>query len=132
MWDLPKPVSPALAGRFPTTGIISHKAFFSFFFCFIFLPSHICKLPLRSLPHLSLLNYLSIQNYLWSKKEYFPLTKYFSKYLAPLVAQTVKNLPAVQETWVRSLGQEDPLEKGMATHSHSCLEIPWTEEPGRL
>ena len=40
-----------------------------------------------------------------------------------LVAQTVKNLPAMQETWVRSLGQEDPLEKGMATHSsHSCLE----------
>ena len=34
------------------------------------------------------------------------------------VAQMVKNLPAVQETWVRSLGQEDPLEKGMATHSH--------------
>ena len=40
-----------------------------------------------------------------------------------LVAQTVKNLPAMQETWVRSLGQEDPLEKGMATHSsYSCLE----------
>ena len=43
------------------------------------------------------------------------------------------NLPAVQETWVRSLGWEDPLEKGMATHS-SILpwRIPWTEEPGRL
>ena len=36
---------------------------------------------------------------------------------ASLVAQTVKNLPAMQETWVQSLGQEDPLEKGMATHS---------------
>ena len=36
---------------------------------------------------------------------------------ASLVAQTVKNLPAMQETWIRSLGQEDPLEKGMATHS---------------
>ena len=40
-----------------------------------------------------------------------------------LVAQMVKNLPAMQETWVRSLGQEDPLEKRMATHSsYSCLE----------
>ena len=45
----------------------------------------------------------------------------------------VKDLPAVQETQVRSLGWEDPLEKGMATHS-SILAwgIPWTEEPGRL
>ena len=52
---------------------------------------------------------------------------------ASLVAQTVKNLPAMQETQVRSLGQEDPLEKGMATHS-SILAwiIPWTEEPGGL
>ena len=52
---------------------------------------------------------------------------------ASLVAQVVKNLPAIQETWVRSLGQEDPLEKGMSTHS-SCLawRIPWTEEPGGL
>ena len=53
--------------------------------------------------------------------------------LASQVAQMVKNLPAVQETWVRSLGREDPLEKGMATHS-SILAwiIPWTEEPGGL
>ena len=45
----------------------------------------------------------------------------------------VKNLPAMQETHIHSLGQEDPLEKGMATHS-SILdwEIPWTEEPGGL
>ena len=50
-----------------------------------------------------------------------------------LVAQMVKNLSAMQETQVRSLGQEDPLEKGMATHS-SILAwgIPWTEESGRL
>ena len=51
---------------------------------------------------------------------------------ASLVAQTVKNLPVMQETQVRSLGHE-PLEKGMGTHS--CVlarEIPWTEEPGRL
>ena len=50
-----------------------------------------------------------------------------------LVAQTVRNLSAVQETWVRSLGQEDPLEKGMATHSSTLAwGIPWTEEPGGL
>ena len=45
----------------------------------------------------------------------------------------VKNLPAVQETQVRALGQEDPLEKGMATHSSMLVwRIPWTEEPGGL
>ena len=50
-----------------------------------------------------------------------------------LVAQTVKNLPAMRETRVQSLGQEDPLEKGMATHSSVLSwEIPWTEEPGGL
>ena len=52
---------------------------------------------------------------------------------ASQVALVVKNPPAMQETWVPSLDQEDPLEKGMATHS-SILAwgIPWTEEPGRL
>ena len=52
---------------------------------------------------------------------------------ASLVAQTVKNLPAMLEIEVQSLDWEDPLEKGMATHS-SILTwiIPWTEEPGRL
>ena len=50
-----------------------------------------------------------------------------------LVAETVKNLPAMLETWVRSLGQEDPLEKGMASNSSILAwRIPWTEEPGRL
>ena len=49
------------------------------------------------------------------------------------MAQMVKNLPAMQETWVRSLGWEDPLEKGMATHSTILAwRIPWTEEPGEL
>ena len=49
------------------------------------------------------------------------------------MAQMVKNLPAVQETWVRSLGQEDPLEKKMATHSSILAwRIPWAEEPGGL
>ena len=50
-----------------------------------------------------------------------------------LVAQTVKHLSTMQETWVRSLGREDPLEKEMATHSSTLAwKIPWTEEPGRL
>ena len=50
-----------------------------------------------------------------------------------LVAQMVKNLPAVQKTWVQSLGWEDPLETGMATHSSILAwSIPWTEEPGGL
>ena len=49
------------------------------------------------------------------------------------MAQTVKNLPAMQETRVRSLDGEDPLEKEMATHSSIVAwEIPWTEEPGGL
>ena len=52
---------------------------------------------------------------------------------ASLVAQMVKNPPAMQETWVRSLGWEDPLEKGTATHpSILAWRIPWTEEPGGL
>ena len=50
-----------------------------------------------------------------------------------LVAQMVKNLPTVQETWVQSLGLEDMLEKGIATHSSILAwRIPWTEEPGGL
>ena len=52
---------------------------------------------------------------------------------ASLVAQRLKCLPAMQETWVRSLGWEDPLEKEMATHSSILAwRIPWTEEPGGL
>ena len=50
-----------------------------------------------------------------------------------LVAQMAKNLPATQETGVQSLGQEEPLEKGIATHSAIIVcRIPWTEESGRL
>ena len=49
------------------------------------------------------------------------------------MAQRLKPLPAMQETWVRSLGQEDPLEKEMATHSSILAwKIPWMEEPGGL
>ena len=52
---------------------------------------------------------------------------------ASLVAQRLKRLPAMRETWVRSLGQEDPLEKEMATHSSILAwRIPWMEKPGGL
>ena len=62
-------------------------------------------------------NYLSIYIYIWTS----------------LIAQSVKNLPIVQETWVRSLGQEAPLEKEMATHSNILAwKSSWTEEPGGL
>ena len=58
---------------------------------------------------------------------------YMLLYKASLVAQRVKRLSAMMETQVRSLGQEDPLEKEMATHSRILAwKIPWTEEPGRL
>ena len=54
-------------------------------------------------------------------------------YGTSMVAQTVKNLPAMQKTQVRSLGREDPLEEGTATHSSVLAwRIPWTEEPGGL
>ena len=53
--------------------------------------------------------------------------------VASLAAQMVKNPPAMQETWIRPLGWEDPLEEGMATHSSVLAwRIPWAEEPGRL
>ena len=53
--------------------------------------------------------------------------------MTSLVAQTVKNLPAMLETWVQSLGRENPMEKGMATHSNILAwRIPWTEESGGL
>ena len=56
----------------------------------------------------------------------FPISRW-------LVAQMVKNLPAMWETWVQSMGQEDPLEKGMANHATILAwRIPWTEEPGGL
>ena len=52
---------------------------------------------------------------------------------ASMVTETVKNPPSMKETWVQSLGQEDPLEKAVATHSSvPAWEIPWTEEPGGL
>ena len=65
------------------------------------------------------------------KNVYYLLSGFPSK--VSLVAKMVKNLPAMQETQVRFLSQEDPLEKEMATHSSVlACRIPWTEEPGRL
>ena len=54
-------------------------------------------------------------------------------FMASLIVQLVKNMSAMQETWVQSLGQEDPLEKEMAIHSSILAwKIPWAEEPGGL
>ena len=63
----------------------------------------------------------------------YQFIKGYNKGGASLVAQMVKNLPAKQETLVQSLGPDDPLKKGMATHSSILAwKIPWTEEPGWL
>ena len=57
----------------------------------------------------------------------------FVLYRASLVTQTVKNLPAMRETWVQSLGWDDPLEEDMTTHFHNLAwRIPWTAVPGLL
>ena len=66
-------------------------------------------------------------------KEPSSIAARFIQYWASLVAQRLKRLPAIRETWVQSLGQEDPLEKEMATHSSILAwRLPWTEEPGGL
>ena len=73
---------------------------------------------------------VSCQCYLWLGPYYSNLN---GNLRASPVAQMVKNLPALWETWFQSLGQEDSLEKGMATHSNILVwRIPWTEEPGGL
>ena len=70
----------------------------------------------------------------FSTISYFNKSPYFPNFLwASLVAQMIKNIPVMQETWVESLCWEDRLEKGTATHpSFLHGESPWTEEPGRL
>ena len=61
------------------------------------------------------------------------MSEYLYSMHLPQVAQMVKRLPAMRETWVRSPGWEDPLEKEMASHSSTLAwKIPWTEEPGKL
>ena len=69
----------------------------------------------------------------WVTNDWIILDYWCFSLWASLVAQMIKNLPAIQETWVWSLGREDPLEKGMATHTSTLAsKIPQTEEPGRL
>ena len=69
----------------------------------------------------------------WASPSNRRVALYLGGSLASLVAQRLKRLPAMQETWVRSLGWEDPLVKEMATHSSILAwRIPWTEEPGTL
>ena len=69
----------------------------------------------------------------WRILRFFKCLLLIIKLKGFLVAQKVKNLPAIQETRVRSLGWKDPLEKGVATHSSTLAwSIPWTEEPGGL
>ena len=80
---------------------------------------------------------LSICVSAWRNVPLLPLNifsiRLFLFYWASLVAKLAKNLPAMQETWVQSLSQGDPLEKKLATHSSTVSwRIPWTEEPGRL
>ena len=100
---------------FPKLWYISHK--------------RVSETPLRAVcPFLK--HHTGKLSYPWSITEF--RNELVSQW-ASLVAQTVTNLPAMQETQVQSLGQEDSLDKGMATHS-SILDwrIPWTAEPGRL
>ena len=77
---------------------------------------------------------LHLVNLLWNRKKTKPQGAEQESFVLPsMVAQMIKNLPVVQETWVRFLGQEETLEKEMATHS--CIpawKVPWTEEPGGL
>ena len=113
MWDLPKPVikpaCPALAGEFPTPGP-----------------------PGKPLPFLkgSFAKAVRFPELIRNP----PAVRFKGGLWAFLVvAQMVKNLPPVLEIWVRFLGQEDPLEKGMATHSSILAwKILWTEKPGGL
>ena len=66
-------------------------------------------------------------------KSWTRLSDFHFHFETPLVAQMIKCLPTMRETWAQSLGLEDPLEKEMGTHSGTLAwKIPWTEEPGKL
>ena len=66
-------------------------------------------------------------------KSWTRLSDFHFHFETPLVAQMIKCLPTMRETWAQSLGLEDPLEKEMGTHSSTLAwKIPWTEEPGKL
>ena len=101
-------------------------------------------MPESSLPYLKFFHWFCVlsehpnisfnSSILFVHLEFFSFfSNYSSDNLYSLVAQMVKCLPAMWETWVQSLGWEDPLEKEMAIHSNTLAwKIPWTEEPGRL
>ena len=97
--------------------------------CFFSNPTDVGNWSLVPLPFLNLA---------WTCGSYYSCTVEawlgeFWASLASLVAQTVKRLPAMRETWVQSLDRENPLEKEMATHSSTLAwKIPWSEEPCRL
>ena len=78
-----------------------------------------------------ILNQHLLDKYIWMLLLTFWIL--LTSFRASLVAQMVKNVPAMQETWGQSLGREDPLERRVATHSSiPAWKIPWTEEPGGL
>ena len=84
----------------------------------------VCRVPWSESFHL-------LKKFRWAPDHRFSWKKWIL-YISQ-VAQRLKHLPAMRETWVQSLGQEDPLEKEMATHSSILAwRIPWTEEPGGL
>ena len=83
--------------------------------------------------HLSFRTPFKVTNSLLAFQTKAPILSSNGSNFHSLVTQTIKNLPAIQKTQVLSLGQEDPLEKGMATHSSILAwRIPWTEETGGL
>ena len=118
-------MSPALAGRFFTTEPPEKPKFKSI----ISILLDICDLEeVYSLNKSILHRFYHNANY-----DYRSTFNKIFMYLWFPVAQMVNNSPAMQETWLRSLSQEDPLEKRMATHfSILTLRIPWTEKPGEL
>ena len=92
-------------------------------------PEHLLACDQVGLSSFSLLDSFQDLRYCFSER----LREYMEFRRASFVAQTVKNLPAMKETWVKSLGHEGPLEKGMATHfSILPWRIPWIEGPDQL
>ena len=88
---------------------------------------------LKSSAHQAWHTPISSPLFYWTSTRNFLFAQLISLLQASLVAQMVKNLPAMWETWVQSLGQEDPLEESWQPNSSVLAwEIPWTEEPGRF
>ena len=90
-------------------------------------------LPTPETEPASLMSLASADRFFTTGTTWKALSFHITCLFTSLVAQTAQHLPAMRETWVRSLGQEDALEKEMETHSGTLAgKIPWTEEPGRL